>query len=41
MWYRVMQTSTRRTADFAEMHRAMQMAADAIADGASRELFGG
>lgn len=36
-----MQSSTRETAVFAEMHRAMQGAAGAVADGSGRELFGG
>ena len=36
-----MQPSTRETADFAEMHGAMQAASGAAADGARRQLFGG
>ena len=36
-----MQPSTRETADFAEMHGAMQTAASAADDGAGRQLFGG
>ena len=36
-----MQTSTRETADFAEMHGAMRTAAGAVADGAGKRLFGG
>jgi hypothetical protein len=36
-----MQTSTRETADFAEMHGAMQAATGAVADSAGRQLFGG
>jgi hypothetical protein len=36
-----METSTRQTADFAEMHGAMRAASGAVADGAGKQLFGG
>ena len=36
-----MTATTRPTAAFAEMHRTMQAASGAVADGAGRELFDG
>lgn len=36
-----MNSATRRTAAFDEMHRTMKTARGAVTDGTGRELFGG